>query len=66
MACHTSPLKKAKKHGGNAITQPINTQLLVLLSFCINNTRKCTPLWGEPDQIYVQNMEQLHAYVIRM
>jgi len=25
-------------------------------------TRKCTTLWGEPDRIYVQNMEQLHAY----
>jgi len=25
-------------------------------------TRKCTTLWGEPEQIHEQNMEQLHAY----
>jgi len=25
-------------------------------------TRKCTTLWGEPDQVHVQNMEQLHAF----
>ena len=25
-------------------------------------TRKCTTLWGEPDRVHTQNMEQLHAY----
>ena len=25
-------------------------------------TTKCTTLGGEPDQIHMQNMEQLHAY----
>jgi len=25
-------------------------------------TTKCTTLWGEPDQIHMQNMEQLHTY----
>ena len=25
-------------------------------------TRKCTTLWGEPGQVHVQNMEQLHAF----
>ena len=25
-------------------------------------TRKCTTLWGDPDRVHVQNMEQLHAY----
>ena len=25
-------------------------------------TRKCTTLWGEPDQIHMQNMKQLHTY----
>jgi len=24
-------------------------------------TRKCTTLWGEPERIHMQNMEQLHA-----
>jgi len=28
-------------------------------------TRKCTTLWGEPDRIHMQNLEQLHAYDIR-
>jgi len=23
---------------------------------------ECTPLWGEPDRVHVQNMEQLNAY----
>ena len=27
-----------------------------------NITRKCTTLWGEPERIHKQNMEQLHAY----
>ena len=27
-----------------------------------NNTRKCTTLWGEPDRVHAQNMEQLHAF----
>ena len=26
------------------------------------NTRKCTTLWGEPDRVHTQNMEQLHAF----
>ena len=25
-------------------------------------TRKCTTLWGDPDRVHVQNMEQLHAF----
>jgi len=25
-------------------------------------TRKCTTLWGEPDRVHAQNMEQLHAF----
>ena len=25
-------------------------------------TRKCTTLWGEPDRVHMQNMEQLHAF----
>jgi len=25
-------------------------------------TTKCTTLWGEPDRVHMQNMEQLHAY----
>ena len=25
-------------------------------------TRKCTTLWGEPERIHEQNMEQLHTY----
>ena len=25
-------------------------------------TRKCMTLWGEPDRVHVQNMEQLHAF----
>ena len=27
----------------------------------IKYTRKCTALWGEPDRVHMQNMEQLHA-----
>ena len=27
-----------------------------------NYTRKCTTLWGEPDRVHTQNMEQLHAF----
>jgi len=23
---------------------------------------KCTTLWGKPDRVYMQNMEQLNAY----
>jgi len=33
--------------------------------FCyvaILQTRKCTTLWGEPDGVHAQNMEQLHAF----
>ena len=25
-------------------------------------TRKCTTLWGKPDRVHAQNMEQLHAF----
>ena len=25
-------------------------------------TRKCMTLWGEPDRVHPQNMEQLHAF----
>jgi len=25
-------------------------------------TRKCMTLWGEPDCVHAQNMEQLHAF----
>jgi len=25
-------------------------------------TRKCTTLWGEPDWVHTQNMEQLRAF----
>ena len=26
------------------------------------DTRKCTTLWGDPDRVHVQNMEQIHAF----
>jgi len=30
--------------------------------YSIQYTRKCTTLWGGPDRVHVQNMEQLYAF----
>ena len=43
--------------------------MLTIISTCtfphlcsIIITRKCMTLWGDPERIHKQNMEQLHAY----
>ena len=42
---------------------PLNSKLWCFFLFpLIIFTGKCTTLWGEPDRVHVQNMEQLHAF----
>ena len=38
------------------------TDLQFKSSKCKFMTRKCTTLWGLPDRVHAQNMEQLHAF----
>ena len=33
-----------------------------IVDFISDITRKCMTLWGEPDRVHAQNMEQLHAF----
>jgi len=34
----------------------------ITLTLSLAYTRKCTTLWGEPDRVHMQNMEQYHAF----
>ena len=48
-------------HPINGVYHTINNEITnVWVPYKI--TRKCMTLWGEPERIHEQNIEQLHAY----
>jgi len=54
-------VERARRQPVGVVTEAVRMRTRIQFLDCTIILDECTTLWGEPERVYVQNVEQLHV-----